>query len=51
MKENSISRDELMASFHGLQEQFDQQRSDIRDKEEVFDQAVGADGKLTHPAD
>lgn len=28
-----------MASFHGLQEQFDQQRSDIRDKEEVFDQA------------
>lgn len=39
MKENSISRDELMASFHGLQEQFDQQRSDIRDKEEVFDQA------------
>lgn len=39
MKENSISRDELMASFHGLQEHFDQQRSDIRDKEEAFDQA------------
>ncbi|SEJ04730.1 Dynamin family protein [Azotobacter beijerinckii] len=39
MQENSVSRDELMASFHWLQEQFDRQRSDIRDKEQVFDQA------------
>lgn len=39
MKENSISREELMASFHKLEEQFDQQRSDIRDMEQVFDQA------------
>lgn len=39
MQENSVSRHELMASFHRLQEQFDRQRSDIRDKEQVFDQA------------
>lgn len=39
MQVNSVSRDELMASFHRLQEQFDRQRSDIRDKEKVFDQA------------
>lgn len=39
MQESSVSRDELMASFHKLQEQFDQQRSDIRDKEELFDRA------------
>lgn len=39
MQENSVSRDELMASFHKLQQQFDQQRSDIRDKEDIFDRA------------
>jgi len=39
MQENSVSRDELMASFHRLQQQFDQQRSDIRDKEDIFDRA------------
>ena len=39
MKENDVSRDELMISFHRLQEQFNQQRSDIQNKEELFDQA------------
>lgn len=39
MQEHSISRDELMASFHQLQTQFDQQRSNIHDKEARFDQA------------
>ncbi|WP_213662015.1 dynamin family protein [Stutzerimonas stutzeri] len=39
MQENSVSHDELMTTFHQLQEQFDQQRSNINDKEKVFDQA------------
>lgn len=39
MQKNSVSRDELMASFHKLQQQFDRQRSNIHDKEKVFDQA------------
>lgn len=39
MHENSVSRDELMTSFRRLQEQFDQQRSNIHDKEVAFDQA------------
>ncbi|BAK77609.1 dynamin family protein [Pseudogulbenkiania sp. NH8B] len=39
MQENSVSRDELMTSFQRLQAQFDRQRSDIRDKEDAFDQA------------
>lgn len=39
MQENSVSRDELMASFQRLQEQFDQQRSNIHNKEALFDQS------------
>jgi len=37
MEAYSVSRDELMASFLTLQGQFDQQRSDIHDKERAFD--------------
>lgn len=39
MQKNSISRDDLMVSFHSLQAQFDQHRSDIRVKENIFNQA------------
>lgn len=39
MQNSTISRDELMSSFQALQKQFDQQRSDIRDKEERFNKS------------
>lgn len=39
MQENSVSRDELIVTFHRLQEQFNQKDSDIRNKEDVFDRA------------
>lgn len=37
MAEFSVSREALMASFQALQAQFDQQRSDIGNKEQAFD--------------
>lgn len=38
MQEKSVSRNELMMSFKALQEQFEQQKNDIKAKEQAFDQ-------------